>query len=1046
MEGFDSYELVLRLMVFIPKTLSSSRCALRSSFPFNFGAVPKCWLASPPIGSRRSPVRSFSTALNYHLDSPENNPDLPWEFSEANKQKAKEILSHYPSNYKQSAVIPLLDLAQQQHGGWLPVSAMNAVAKVIEVAPIRVYEVATFYSMFNRTKVGKYHLLVCGTTPCMIRGSRDIEAALLKHLGVKRNEVTKDGLFSVGEMECMGSCVNAPMITVADYSNGSEGYTYNYYVRHDFINLLLLVYFTIDQKFLEFIFRVVEIVEKLKKGEKPPHGTQNPKRIMCGPEGGNTTLLGEPKPPPPFNSHSHGVTNAAKHLIVPTKQQDPTVRNLFPHPISSASASIGSPKTVSSSRRALRSSSPLNFGAVPKCWLASPPVGSRRSPLRSFSTALNYHLDSPENNPDLPWEFSDANKQKAKEILSHYPSNYKQSAVIPLLDLAQQQHGGWLPVSAMNAVAKVIEVAPIRVYEVATFYSMFNRTKVGRYHLLVCGTTPCMIRGSRDIEAALLKHLGVKRNEVTKDGLFSVGEMECMGSCVNAPMITVADYSNGSEGYTYNYYEDVTPERVVEIVEKLKKGEKPPHGTQNPKRIMCGPEGGNTTLLGEPKPPPCRDLDAYLEQDAGICTVSCQDLYRVMPNRYFVVRTNGECLFHANSQEIVSLYQRFCQLDRNAKGFISADEFLSVPEFAMNPLSQRLLKMVDGLNFKDFVAFLSAFSARASMQQKSELIFRVYDSDCNGKVSFNDILEVLRDLSGSFLSDEQREKVLTQVLQEAGYTRESYLTSDDFVKVLGSYGLKMEMMTLQTPPSFLQVKQNHGSNHKPLSPTCSLTISSLSYALIFLSNYKNSKENHYTFCNGNCYTLSRMKRASARTGEEGIGDNCSMLVRQRIGKEREFTRWKLKTLSSGKKPLQDSSASDSKKTEKNKLLLGGGSTSKALNVSGKGKAVVCTGEVEELDERLRVLEEETETMKQEMLEIAEERNKLMKEIYQQFQMLEIDPRCLAAIELKSIDGNTSIYSSQDQRMGVSLSHILRQDQNPSLVNRNLRANTFAMLM
>ncbi|KAI4364079.1 hypothetical protein MLD38_020217 [Melastoma candidum] len=230
--------------------------------------------------------------------------------------------------------------------------------------------------------------------------------------------------------------------------------------------------------------------------------------------------------------------------------------------------------------------------------------------IRSFSTALNYHIDTPDNNPDLPWEFSDANKLKVKEILSHYPSNYKQSAVIPLLDLAQQQHGGWLPVSAMNAVAKVIEVAPIRVYEVATFYSMFNRAKVGKYHLLVCGTTPCMIRGSRDIEEALLKHLGVKRNEVTKDGLFSVGEMECMGCCVNAPMITVADYSNGSEGYTYNYYEDVTPKRVVEIVEALRKGEKPPPGTQNPKRIKSGPEGGNTSLLGEPKPPPCRDLDA----------------------------------------------------------------------------------------------------------------------------------------------------------------------------------------------------------------------------------------------------------------------------------------------------------------------------------------------------------------------------------------------------------------------------------------------------
>ncbi|KAI5414157.1 hypothetical protein KIW84_058339 [Lathyrus oleraceus] len=260
-----------------------------------------------------------------------------------------------------------------------------------------------------------------------------------------------------------------------------------------------------------------------------------------------------------------------------------------------------------------------------------------RQPARVFSTALNYHLDSPDNNPNLPWEFNNANKEKVKEILSHYPSNYKQSAVIPLLDLAQQQHGGWLPVSAMDAVAKVIEVAPIRVYEVATFYSMFNRTKVGKYHLLVCGTTPCMIRGSRGIEEALLKHLGVKRNEVTQDGFFSVGEMECMvsfsmnpkqslyttdkvardtklnfivGCCVNAPMITVADYSNGSEGYTYNYFEDVTPEKVIEIVEKLRKGEKPPHGTQNPQRIRSGPEGGNTTLLGEPKPPPCRDLDA----------------------------------------------------------------------------------------------------------------------------------------------------------------------------------------------------------------------------------------------------------------------------------------------------------------------------------------------------------------------------------------------------------------------------------------------------
>lgn len=146
-----------------------------------------------------------------------------------------------------------------------------------------------------------------------------------------------------------------------------------------------------------------------------------------------------------------------------------------------------------------------------------------------------------------------------------------------------------------------------------------------------------------------------------------------------------------------------------------------------------------------------------------------------------------------NQQEIVSLYQRFCQLDRNAKGFIYADEFMSVPEFAMNPLAQRLLKMVDGLNFKDFVAFLSAFSSKASIEQKIGLIFKVYDTDGNGKVAFNDIIEVLRDLTGSFMSDEQREEVLTQLLQETGYTRDSYLLLDDFIKIFANSDMKMEV-------------------------------------------------------------------------------------------------------------------------------------------------------------------------------------------------------------------------------------------------------------
>ncbi|CAA0827357.1 Calcium-binding EF-hand family protein [Striga hermonthica] len=155
------------------------------------------------------------------------------------------------------------------------------------------------------------------------------------------------------------------------------------------------------------------------------------------------------------------------------------------------------------------------------------------------------------------------------------------------------------------------------------------------------------------------------------------------------------------------------------------------------------------------------------------------------------VQQHSDHLF--TQQEILSLYKRFCQLDRNAKGFISADEFLSVPEFAMNPLSQRLLKMVDGLNFKDFVAFLSAFSSKATVPNKIEIIFRVYDSDCDGKVKFSDLIEVLHDLTGSFMSEKQREEVLTQLLHEAGYRKESSLMLDDFIKILEQPGLKMDV-------------------------------------------------------------------------------------------------------------------------------------------------------------------------------------------------------------------------------------------------------------
>jgi len=146
-----------------------------------------------------------------------------------------------------------------------------------------------------------------------------------------------------------------------------------------------------------------------------------------------------------------------------------------------------------------------------------------------------------------------------------------------------------------------------------------------------------------------------------------------------------------------------------------------------------------------------------------------------------------------SQREIIALYERFCQLDRTGKGFISADEFMGVPEFAVNPLCQRLLKMLEGLNFKEFIALLSAFSSRAKFEDKLNFIFRVYDADGNGKVRSSDILQVLRDLSGTFLTDEQRQLVLNQALEQAGYTKDSELTLEDFGKVLGKAELKMDV-------------------------------------------------------------------------------------------------------------------------------------------------------------------------------------------------------------------------------------------------------------
>ncbi|MEW5306621.1 MAG: hypothetical protein WDW36_009075 [Sanguina aurantia] len=229
--------------------------------------------------------------------------------------------------------------------------------------------------------------------------------------------------------------------------------------------------------------------------------------------------------------------------------------------------------------------------------------------IRGFSTnstdVFNVHHESPENNSSMEFDFTKDNYSKAQEIINRYPPNYKASAVIPLLDLAQQQNEGWLSLAALNRVAKVLEMPEIRVYEVATFYTMFNRTKIGKYHVMVCGTTPCRLNGAQHIEKALTSHLGI--------------HMECMGACVNAPMVAVADYTSGVKGFTYNYYEDLTAEDAIKIVETLRKGETPRVGSQyrdkaEPSGAVIGgkwvAQAGTGTLTGTPTGPFCRDLSA----------------------------------------------------------------------------------------------------------------------------------------------------------------------------------------------------------------------------------------------------------------------------------------------------------------------------------------------------------------------------------------------------------------------------------------------------
>ena len=214
-------------------------------------------------------------------------------------------------------------------------------------------------------------------------------------------------------------------------------------------------------------------------------------------------------------------------------------------------------------------------------------------------------------------------------IIDRYPTNYKQAGIIPLLDLAQRQNGGWLPVVAMDKVASICEVAPIRVYEVATFYTMFNREKTGKYFIQLCGTTPCMICGSEDIKKTIEKHLNISEGETTKDGLFTLREVECLGSCANAPMMQVLTHSLThslfllAHSHTHSqmnddYYECLTPETTIALLEACKKGNPPKMGKWGSLpmngQVSCeGPLGKTSLKTTLPSPEEAFRKDLKLE-------------------------------------------------------------------------------------------------------------------------------------------------------------------------------------------------------------------------------------------------------------------------------------------------------------------------------------------------------------------------------------------------------------------------------------------------
>jgi NADH-quinone oxidoreductase subunit E len=191
------------------------------------------------------------------------------------------------------------------------------------------------------------------------------------------------------------------------------------------------------------------------------------------------------------------------------------------------------------------------------------------------------------NNHDY-FSFTPENMIEAKKIIGKYPLGKQASAILPLLDMAQRQCGNWLPSAAIVHVAEMIGVPEIRAFEVASFYTMFNLQPVGKYLVQLCRTTPCWLAGGEAIARACEEKLAIKIGETTEDGLFTLKEVECLGACVNAPVMQIND----------DMYEDLSPESAAQILDDLAHGKKPKTGSQTGRCGGC-PCGGATTLRKE---------------------------------------------------------------------------------------------------------------------------------------------------------------------------------------------------------------------------------------------------------------------------------------------------------------------------------------------------------------------------------------------------------------------------------------------------------------